>query len=665
MISNRSKPYRILVSIIFGLAGFALNFLNIELIDVPTFKINILAGLFFPLLIALAWGRWYGLLSALAGGCQSMWWLWRGDGWGFLYAVPVFTLWIFWHGWWADRRGHGQNHPFHQSMFLVELPFRIVVELGFYTVFRWLVSHNPPPWNPAITWNVVPLSWVHTVAVKHTITAYLLLLAAYVIIHLPPVRSFFGLPPHKHQRSHNIIVAASVLMGIVVVGVDAVAEYLFFRHDSFLDVLVFDVSAHDMVRRLLLFAGFPVFGVVAARLNRQRERVSARNSHLNRVLLAVRNVNQLITKQKDEHLLLDEVCNLLVETKGYHNVWICLTDPAGQPVEPFYHAGFNGAFGPMTAHLEAGEMPSCAAKALASELLQVIRAPTEECPDCPFSKLYRGRSGFILRLEHDGGVFGWISASVPRTFGTDTEEQDLFIEVAGDVAFALHTIRREAEEERIRGVMEDRLKTELAEKSVLLKEVHHRVKNNLQIIVSLLNMQADKLKTNESKEVFQDALYRVGAIADAHEQLFRSPSLATLSAEGYLSRIVEKQLAIFSCKELPITAVKNLDSLELTIDTAVPLGLIVNELLTNSCKYAFDCETADQLIITVDVVAHSEPGTAILEYTDNGRGLPEGLDIRTESGLGFMLISSLTQQLGGEFQLLDVDGFGLRIEFPA
>jgi hypothetical protein len=98
MTVSRPRLFRILVSVAFGLIGFGVNFLDIELLDSPDFKVSILAGLLFPLIIALAWGWRYGLLSALAGGCQSMWWLWRDDGWGLLYAVPVFTLWIVWHG---------------------------------------------------------------------------------------------------------------------------------------------------------------------------------------------------------------------------------------------------------------------------------------------------------------------------------------------------------------------------------------------------------------------------------------------------------------------------------------------------------------------------------------------------------------------------------------
>lgn len=132
---QRTVLYRVFLSILFGLLGFAVNFIDIQLIDSNLFKVSILLGLIFPLLVALAWGWRYGLLSALAGGCQAMWWLWRSDGYGFLYAVPVFTLWVVWHGYWADRREAFDKPPWYYSVFIVEIPFRILIEIGFFYDF--------------------------------------------------------------------------------------------------------------------------------------------------------------------------------------------------------------------------------------------------------------------------------------------------------------------------------------------------------------------------------------------------------------------------------------------------------------------------------------------------------------------------------------------------
>ncbi len=128
-----------------------------------------------------------------------MWWLWQNDGWGIVYAVPVFTLWVVWHGYWSNRRNNIKHLRWFHSRFVVELPFRLVSELGFYTLFRWLVSFNPPPWNSAITWDHVSLSWVNVVAVKHLVTAYILLFLVHVLLRISVVRRFFKLEdPPEH-----------------------------------------------------------------------------------------------------------------------------------------------------------------------------------------------------------------------------------------------------------------------------------------------------------------------------------------------------------------------------------------------------------------------------------------------------------------------------------
>ena len=209
--------------------------------------------------------------------------------------------------------------------------------------------------------------------------------------------------------------------------------------------------------------------------------------------------------------------------------------------------------------------------------------------------------------------------------------------------------------------MEQKLKQELGEKSVLLKEVHHRVKNNLQIIISLLNMQSDKLKPGENRQVLQDALYRIGAISDAHEQLFKSSSLAKIAAPPYISRVVEKQVAISSSYDFPITVEKAIDDIDLSVETAVPLGLIVNELVTNTCKYAFPATESGGNKIEVELKKQNEHKKLLFMYRDNGIGIPAEVDIHNSGGLGFMLIAALTEQLEGKFELLQVDGFGIQI----
>jgi PAS domain S-box-containing protein len=171
---------------------------------------------------------------------------------------------------------------------------------------------------------------------------------------------------------------------------------------------------------------------------------SNRLHHLNRVIFAIRNINKLITTEKDVSRLLSRACDLLVETRGYYNAWIGLSQDLGLS-ETCYFSGFNGEFSSMADKLCRGDLPNCAGETLKSNGIFVIDNPLEQCPDCPLVENYRGRAGFSIRLEHKNRVYGWLSVSVPKVFSRDLEEQNLFVELSNDIAFALWSIEMEAQ----------------------------------------------------------------------------------------------------------------------------------------------------------------------------------------------------------------------------
>ncbi|MFP4394139.1 MAG: PAS domain S-box protein [Anaerolineales bacterium] len=374
-----------------------------------------------------------------------MWWLWRMDGYGFLYAVPVFTLWIVWHGYWADRRRDMAHPRWFHSAFAVEVPVRIAIALGFYTIFRWLVALNPPPWNPAIIWDHVSLSWVNTVVLKHIVTAYLLLLAAHVTLSISPVRRFFGLRRLPAEKWVGAIYAGALLMGFLLWWGDALVDYLAFnpRGKTFWDVLIFDVALHDFVMRNMYILVALIAGGFIARFLRERKQAQDRVAHLNRVLRAIRNVNQLIVREKDRAQLIQGVCESLTETHGYYNAWIVLFDKAGE-VTASAQFGLDKHFLSLLAKLRRDEVPPCGAEALTQEAVVVIPDPTTACVGCPLAARYVGRGGMTVRLAHGGHIYGLLAVSIPADFVRDEEEQALVHEVAGDVAFALYNLELEA-----------------------------------------------------------------------------------------------------------------------------------------------------------------------------------------------------------------------------
>ncbi|WP_459921997.1 PAS domain S-box protein [Desulfatiferula olefinivorans] len=178
-------------------------------------------------------------------------------------------------------------------------------------------------------------------------------------------------------------------------------------------------------------------------------KAEARDAHLKQVLLAIRNVNQLIVSEDNPRRLIERACENLTETMGYHNAWIALLDSESTrwfglkvtgPLAAAAAAGFDGGFAALHERLERGEFPDCMTQALGREDVLVVDDPAGGCLDCPMHDAYEGRAGLVRRLEAGGVTYGILSASVPLDYARDAEEQDLFNEVADDLGFALHKI---------------------------------------------------------------------------------------------------------------------------------------------------------------------------------------------------------------------------------
>ena len=196
--------YKIAISILFGLLGFAVNFYPVDFVFYGTYKMSFLLGLVFPMLITLAWGWRYGLLSALAGGCQTMWILWMpGSGYGPFVSVPPFTLWIVWHGWFLRTR---------YNIYIGELIFRIFNTALLYTVFRWVFTLNVPPAN-----TYMPLAVAHSIVFKEAVNGLLIIFIAHGLLYGDPVRQFFKLPKSTADpRIYYTYTSAIILGGILI-----------------------------------------------------------------------------------------------------------------------------------------------------------------------------------------------------------------------------------------------------------------------------------------------------------------------------------------------------------------------------------------------------------------------------------------------------------------
>lgn len=193
---------------------------------------------------------------------------------------------------------------------------------------------------------------------------------------------------------------------------------------------------------------------------------------------------------------------------------------------------------------------------------------------------------------------------------------------------------------------ERKILSSLEEKEVLLKEIHHRVKNNMQIISSLLSLQANHTGSEEATEILKESRGRVKSMAMIHEKLYQSDDLGKLNIEDYLKNLVMDILRSYSDISNEITATFDIEHVLLNIDTAIPMGLLVNELVSNSIKHAFPTGKGN-----VSIKLKLSGDKYILTVSDNGTGLPSDVDPFNASSLGLQLVASLSIQLEGDLEV--------------
>jgi PAS domain S-box-containing protein len=194
---------------------------------------------------------------------------------------------------------------------------------------------------------------------------------------------------------------------------------------------------------------------------------------------------------------------------------------------------------------------------------------------------------------------------------------------------------------------EERIRASLKEKEVLLKEIHHRVKNNLQVISSLMNLQANQLRDKEIVEAFRDSQSRVKAMSLVHERLYQSSDLAQIDFAGYVRDVTNHLLRSYQNGRHPVRLKVDVEPVSLNIDTAIPCALIINELVSNSLKYAFPNGRPGEIHVSMN---HTDSNDLNLRISDNGIGFPETLFWRNTDSLGLQLVRNLTDQLNGSIK---------------
>lgn len=216
-------------------------------------------------------------------------------------------------------------------------------------------------------------------------------------------------------------------------------------------------------------------------------------------------------------------------------------------------------------------------------------------------------------------------------------------------------------EERIKA--EEKVKTSLQEKEILLKEIHHRVKNNLQVVSSLLFLQSINLKDENVINAFKESRDRIKCMALIHEKLYKSENLSRISFEDYIKSLVDELKKSFVSKDRKIDIIIEAKEINLSLDTALSCGLIINELVTNSFKYAFpDSFAKENYELKIEIkVSHIDSNKYLMIVRDNGIGLPKDFKIENSDSLGMKLINSITNQLNGNIEINSENGTEFKI----
>ncbi len=208
---------------------------------------------------------------------------------------------------------------------------------------------------------------------------------------------------------------------------------------------------------------------------------------------------------------------------------------------------------------------------------------------------------------------------------------------------------------------EIKIKASLREKDILLQEIHHRVKNNLQVISSLLDLQSHHIQQPEVLELFQESQNRVKSMALVHEKLYQSRDFARIDFAEYIENLTNYLFQVYAVRSSEIAISLDMEKVNLTIDTAIPCGLILSELVSNAIKYAFPHGRMGTIKIALHSVPHNHYTLIVM---DNGIGIPDDLDLKHTKSLGLQLVTILTEQLEGTLEINSDCGTEFKICFP-
>ncbi len=258
--------------------------------------------------------------------------------------------------------------------------------------------------------------------------------------------------------------------------------------------------------------------------------------------------------------------------------------------------------------------------------------------------------GVPLRT-HDGFVLGTLCAIDQKPRELTEEQQRLLRTIARQVTAQLELRRRNIELEahhRVQQTLQGQLERSLDEKDVLLQEVHHRVKNNLQLVSSLINLQLALMPEDESRNALEEVQGRIHAVAIVHEAIYGARDYARIPVDNYVRSLASSIFHALEAMSREIALELDIGELQVPVDKAIPCGLVLNELISNAVKHAFPGGRSGTLRIQVGL---APDGRLEMIVADDGVGLPVGFSPEESSSVGMQVVTALAEQLDAELQV--------------
>ncbi len=320
--------------------------------------------------------------------------------------------------------------------------------------------------------------------------------------------------------------------------------------------------------------------------------------------------------------------------------------------------------------------PSCYEFYLQGKPRMVDRTALDSWGECfiPFMQQTQVQSKIVAPIiqQHDQAPHLWgllIVHACAEERQWQPAEADLIQQIANQLAIAIqqaNLYQQVQTELSDRKQAEANLRRSLQEKEMLLKEVHHRVKNNLQIVSSLLRMQSRNVDNLQTFTVLQESQNRVQSMALIHEQLYQSSDLTEIDLNEYVNSLVNNLLRSYGISQQQVTVCIETNNTYLDLNIAIPCGLIINELVSNSLKYAFPGDQFGTITICLTSVLEEPPHKpkGVLRVTDSGIGIPRAVDWQNSPSLGMRIVRNLVNQIKGNITLIPGAGTTFQITFP-